>query len=180
VTRRTGVTRQGSAYLLPFWRGPLLVDPATRTLLPAGGPAQDLGFRVCLTALLYLISLDPAALGAPASPLELTGGATFFRGLHGLPHAPLEARFGQDAEAFRQAASRLGGEPRAEGDSAFAFTVFPGLRVEVILWLADEELPAQASFTVPAHLDRFWQLDAIWGLLNLVAQDLLAAAPAAP
>jgi hypothetical protein len=56
-----------------------------------------------------------------------------------------------------------------------ALRVFPGLTVEVILWRADDEFPAQVSFTLPAHLDRFWFLDAVWGLLNLVTQELLKA-----
>ena len=38
-----------------------------------------------LTALLYLLRVDPASLGGPVSPLDLPGGATFFRGPHGLP-----------------------------------------------------------------------------------------------
>ncbi len=41
---------------------------------------------------------------------------------------------------------------------------------------ADDEFPAVA-FTLPAHLDRFWRLDAVYGLLNLVTQELLQAAP---
>jgi hypothetical protein len=56
----------------------------------------------------------------------------------------------------------------------------PGLAVEVILWQADDEFRAQVSFTLPAHLDRFWLLDAVWGLLNLVTQELLQAAPGEP
>jgi hypothetical protein len=63
----------------------------------------------------------------------------------------------------------LTGDPGGEAD-------FFGLAVEIISWLADDEFPAQVSFTVPAHLDRFWSLDAVWGLLNLVAQELLLAA----
>jgi hypothetical protein len=51
-----------------------------------------------------------------------------------------------------------------------ALEVFPGLVVEVTLWLADNEFPAQVAFTVPAHLDRFW------GWLNLVTQEALLAA----
>jgi hypothetical protein len=42
--------------------------------------------------------------------------------------------------------------------------------VEVILWQADDEFPAQVSVTLPAQLDRFWFLEAVWGLLNLVTQ----------
>jgi hypothetical protein len=155
------------------------VDPKVRSVVLARDPGAEPGFRVCLTAILYLLRVDPAALGQPVNPLDLPGGATFFRGLHGLPHAPLEAHFGQDLAAFQEAGVRLGGEPRTQGDAAYAFAVYPGLTVEVILWLADEEFPAQATFTVPAHLDHFWGLDAIWGLLHMVVQEMISLSPSA-
>jgi hypothetical protein len=176
VTARTGALSQDGLYHLSFLDRKLLIDPERRQVLPAGAPGADPGFRVCLTALLYLLKVDIAALGPAISPLELPGGATFFRGHHGLPQAPLEARFGQDVPAFVAAGQRLKAEPRPAGDAALAFQVFPGLLVEVILWGADEEFPAQVSFTVPAHLDLFWHLDAVWGLLSLVVQELLQAA----
>jgi hypothetical protein len=126
-------------------------------------------------ALSYLLHLVPSSLGPPISPLELPGGATFFRGHHGLPGAPLEARFGRDLAGFLAAGQKLRAEARPAGDAALALRVFPGLMVAVILWQADEEFPAQVSFTLPAHLDRFWFLDAVLGLLSLVAQELLKA-----
>ncbi|MBM4285985.1 MAG: DUF3786 domain-containing protein, partial [Deltaproteobacteria bacterium] len=141
------------------------------------GSDADPGFHVCLTALLYLLEVDPAALGHPVSPLQLPGGAIFFRGPHGLPQGPLEARFGRDLTGFQAAAARLGGIKGRDGDGAYSLEVYPGLRVGVILWLADEELPAQVSFTVPAHLERCWHLDAVWALLHLAARELLAHAP---
>ena len=137
-------------------------------------PEGDPGFRACLLALSYLLRLVPSALGPPISPLELPGGTTFFRGHHGLPSAPLEARFGRDLAGSWPPARSSGRKPPA-GDAALALRVFPGLTVAVILWQADEEFPAQVSFTLPAHLDRFWFLDAVWGLLSLVAQELLKA-----
>jgi hypothetical protein len=176
VTGRTGVVFQAGLYQLPFLHRKLLVDLKRRQVQLVEAPEADPGFRVCLTALLYLLRIDPKALGAPISPLEFPGGATFFRGHHGLPQAPLEARFGQDIPAFLAAGPRLQAEPRPAGDAALAFQVFPGLVVEIIIWRADEEFPAQVSFTLPAHLDRFWNLDATWGLLNLVTQELLQAA----
>jgi hypothetical protein len=45
---------------------------------------------------------------------------------------------------------------------------------------ADDESPAQVSFTLPSHLDRCWFMDAVWGLLNLVTQELLLAAAGEP
>ena len=176
IAGRTGALYQGGAYHLPFLDRALLLFPVRRQVQVAGAPGAEPGFRLCLTALLYLLHLNPAGLGPGISPLELPGGATFFRGHHGLPGGPLEERFGRDAAGFLAAGKKLHGETRPDGDAAVALEVFPGLVVEIILWLADDEFPAQVSFTVPAHLDRFWSLDAVWGLLNLVTQELLLAA----
>jgi hypothetical protein len=176
VRRRTGAAFEDGCYRLLFLHRPLAVDLGRARVVLEDAPGEDPGFRVCLTALLYLQHLDPAALGPGISPLDLAGGVTFFRGHHGLPSAPLEGRFGRDLPAFLAAGSRLGAKTAAAGDAALVFQVFPGLEVGVILWQADEEFPAQVSFTLPAHLDRFWHLDAVWGLLSLVAQELLRAA----
>ncbi len=176
VTARTGVVFQDGVYHLPFLDRELQIDPAGREIRVFSGDPGDPGFRACLTALTYLLRLDPRGLGPGLSPLELPGGATFFRGHHGLPEAPLAARFGNDLAGFLAAGQKLKAETRPAGDAALALQVFPGLTVEVILWRADEEFPAQVSFTLPAHLDRFWFLDAVWGLLNLGVQELLQAA----
>jgi hypothetical protein len=180
VTRRTGAFFRDNLYQVPFLARHLSIDPAARRIRVSGLPEEDPGFRVCLTALLYLLHLDIAGLGPPISPLELPGGAIFFRGHHGLPHGSLEERFGQDIAGFVAAGQKLKARTRPAGDAALALEVFPGLVTEVILWKADEEFPAQVSFTVPAHLDRFWFLDAVWGLLSLVSQELLKAAPPSP
>ena len=178
VTARTGAVFRQGLYYLPFLNHQLIIDPTARQVQLEGARGADPGFRACLTALLYLRHIDIGVLGPPLSPLEMPGGTTFFqaRGPHSLPAAPLEARFGKDAAGFLAAGGRLDAEPWAAGDAAMAFTVFPGLRVGVILWQADEEFPAQVSFTVPAHLDRFWHLDAVLGLLDVVTRELLKAA----
>jgi hypothetical protein len=173
---RTGVIFQEGEYRLPYLNRTLLLSPGRRQVQVVGTPAAAPDFRLCLTALMYLAQVDPARLGPGVSPLELPGGATFFRGHHGLPHGPLEARFGRDAAGLSAAGRKLGGATRPDGDAAVALEVFPGLVVEIILWQADEEFPAQVSFTVPSRLDQFWFLDSVWGLLNLVTRELLAAA----
>ena len=175
IAGRTGALYEEEAYHLPFLDRTLSLSSVRRQVQVAGAPGTEPGFRLCLTALLFLLRINPALLGPGISPLELPGGATFFRGHHGLPSDPLAERFGRDAAGFLAAGKKLHGETRPDGDAAVALEVFPGLMVEVILWLADDEFPAQVSFTLPAHLDRFWFLDAVWGLLNLVTQELLLA-----
>ena len=176
ITGRTGALYQERVYHLPFLDRTLHLSPVRRQVQLVEAPEAEPGFRLCLTALQYLLRLNPALLGPGISPLELPGGATFFRGHHSLPSGPLEERFGWDAAGFLAAGKRLHGETRPAGDAAVALEVFPGLVVEVILWQADDEFPAQVSFTLPGHLDRFWFLDAAWGLLNLLTQELLQAA----
>jgi len=173
VAGRTGARWETRGYLLPLLNRELLIDPAARRATILQDPGAEPGFRTCLTALLYLLKIDPEALGPLASPLELPGGATFFRGLHGLPNPLLEARFGSDAAGFLASGSRLGGQPHPAGDAALSFQVYPGLNIIVILWQADDEFPAQVSFAVPAHIHQFWGLDALWGLLHLLTQELL-------
>lgn len=178
ITGRTGVECREGVYRLPFLDRELQIDPARGEIRISSAPQGDPGFRACLAALTYLLHLDPRGLGPCISPLELPGGATFFRGHHSLPNEPLEARFGLDLAGFLAAGQKLQGETRPAGDAALGLRVFPGLVVEVILWRGDEEFPAQVSFTLPAHLDRFWFLDAVWGVLNLVTQELLKAGEA--
>jgi Domain of unknown function (DUF3786) len=177
ITRRTGARFEGGAYHLSFLDRTLVLDPVKRQVEVSGISPVESGFRLCLTTLLYLAKIDPTLLGPGISPLELPGGATFFRGHHSIPSGPLEERFGRDVAGFVAAGKKLQGEVRPAGDATVALQVFPGLVVEVILWQADDEFPAQVSFTLPAHLDKFWFLDAVWGLLNLMTQELLAAAP---
>ncbi len=181
ISRRTGVAFEKATFHVPFLNRELRLDLDRMRLWVSGPEEAEPDFLTCMTAILYLLRIDPLVLGAPVSPMELTGASTFFqaRGPHALPTAPLERKFGSHLPAFLDAGQRLGAEKREAGDAALALRVFPGLTVEVILWEADEEFPAQASFTVPAHLDRFWHLDAVLGLLQLVVRELRAASSAA-
>jgi hypothetical protein len=182
IARRTGVRRHQNAFRLPYFNQEAVMDLDGQRVFRAGASDEEPGFRLCLLSVLYLLSMDTAGLGPPVSPLELTGATTFFqsRGPHAIPSAPLEDRFGRDLAGFLEVGRRLGAEKRASGDGALAFQVFPGLTVEVLLWVADDEFPAQVSFMVPSGLDRFWQLDAVLGLMGLVVKELLRTAAPSP
>jgi Domain of unknown function (DUF3786) len=177
IARRTGIRRQQQVFRLPYFNQEVVVDLEQQRVFRTAAPEEEPGFRLCLISLLYLLFVDTRELGPPLSPLELPGATMFFQkqGPHAIPRAPLEARFGRDLPRFLEIGQLLGAERRPSGDGALAFRVFPGLTVEVVLWEADEEFPAQVSFTVPSHLDRFWQLDAVLGLQGLVVKEVLRA-----
>jgi hypothetical protein len=177
IARRTGIRRLRNVFRFPYFNQEAVLDLDQQRVFRAAASEEEPGFRLCLISLLYLLYVDTAELGPPLSPLELPGATTFFqsRGPHAIPSAPLVERFGRDLAGFFQVGALLGAERRPSGDGSLAFQVFPGLPVEVILWGADEEFPAQVSFTVPSHLDLFWQLDAVLGLLGLVVKEMLRA-----
>lgn len=177
VCRRTIARHELDAYFLPFFQRELVIQPAAKSIYLDGQPELEAEFQLCLITLLFLLKVETALLPSrQVSPKEYKGGVTFFQGPHALPTARLEERFGQDRELFLAAARRLGGREVAQGDAAVALTPFPHLTVEVILWLGDEEFPPQVVFTLPAALERFWALDGIWALLNVVSRELWRAA----
>ncbi len=176
VQGRTGVRGEGGVYHLPFLNRILAIQPAVRQSHMQGREGEDPSFQLCLAALLYLMKVDAADLGSrQASPKEFRGGTTFFQGPHALPVSRLEERFGNDREGFLTAGLSLGGEVRPLGDAAVALTAFPGLTVEVILWLADEEFDAQVNLTITSGIEKFWALDGVWALLNVVTRELWRA-----
>ena len=176
VCRRTTARWQADAYRLSFCHRELVVLPQVKTIRLDGQPDREAEFQLCLTALLFLLEVDTALLPSrQVSPREYKGGVTFFQGPHALPTARLEERFGADRQLFLAAGRRLGGTEIAQGDAGLALTPFPHLVVEVILWLGDEEFPPQVVFTLPAALERFWALDGIWALLNVVSRELWRA-----
>lgn len=176
VEGRTGARHREGTYLLPFLNRELLVQPAAKLIEVRGQSQGELEFQLCLTALLFLLNVDARRLPSrQVSPKEYKGGVLFFQGPHALPTARLEERFGADRELFLRAGRSLGGEEIGQGDAALLLTAYPHLPVEVILWLGDEEFPPQAILTVPAALERYWALDAIWALLNVVTRELWRA-----
>jgi hypothetical protein len=177
VECRTGAPYQAGAYTLPFLNRKLTVHPAQRLVQIHGESQEELEFQLCLTALLFLLKVDAAQLPSrQVSPKEYKGGVVFFQGPHALPTARLEEKFGSNQELFLSVGRSLGGIEIDRGDGAVVLTAYPNMRLEVILWLGDEEFPPQVILTAPAALERFWPLDAIWALLNVVTRELWRAA----
>jgi hypothetical protein len=181
VASRTGARYAAGSYTLPFLNRELTIYPAQRlVLVPGEAEAEEPEFQLCLTALLFLLNVDAAHLPSrQVSPKEYKGGVVFFQGPHALPTARLEAQLGGEPELFLRIGRSLGGVEVKQGDAAIALEAYPQLLIEVILWLGDDEFPPQIILTTPAALERYWALDAIWALLNVVTREFWRAAAAA-
>jgi hypothetical protein len=76
---------------------------------------------------------------------QLPGSRPFASAFRQRAVAPLAVRFGDLPKEIVKAARHLGGRPLSMGDAAVVLPVFPRLRVAVVIWQGDEEIPGGAN-----------------------------------
>ncbi len=96
--------------------------------------------------------------------------AHFFVGPHALRLESLLERFGSDPEGFRRVAVELGGRLEDMADAAACLWPFPRIPLYFLLWQRDDEFPARVRVLFDRSIDACLPADAIWALVNRVAQ----------
>ncbi|MBC7336169.1 MAG: DUF3786 domain-containing protein [Clostridia bacterium] len=120
-------------------------------IVPVEAEAEPLGQSDAIIVLHYLshaIGTPPA--GRWLSFMELPGGP-----LHQAPFRleavqPLADEFGHAPQLFLAAGQALGGYPVEMGDAGLVLPVLPHLSLAAVLWVADEEFPANANILFDA------------------------------
>ncbi len=169
----TGASLDKGRFQLPILGRQHLVDPVHRQV-------QDLsrlGVRVDYNTALVLVThlsrgqeVPPA--GRMISPAELPGGRALFAGPHALPMEPITGLFGRDPDGLVRRARELGGETYEGADVAVCLPGLPRVHLYLLLWLADEEFPAQAAPGVDANVLHHLDLDGLLSLCHLMVQRL--------
>ncbi len=174
VCRRALVTFQpGTGFLIPFLNRLYVCQPEAKRIRRQDHPERALSFQDCLVILVYLQRAQERPLdNRKVSERELPGGELFFRGPHALLREPLEKKFGLDPQGFLRAGLHLNGRDTGQGQASFELLVLPRIPVEYILYVEDEEFPAQISITFDCTISRHLPLDVIWALINLTSRHL--------
>ncbi|MGB9886119.1 MAG: DUF3786 domain-containing protein [Moorellales bacterium] len=142
---------QSGRFVLRYYRWRYWVEFPGAAIVPAEAEAEVLGLSDQVIILRYLVS----ALGTPpggrwVSFMELPGGP-----LHQAPFRveavePLAQEFGRSPRRFLAAGLALGGTVGSMGDASIILPVLPRLSLAVVLWVADEEFPANANLLFEA------------------------------
>ena len=103
---------------------------------------------------------------------ELPGGLGYDSVFQARVNRRLTRAFGDQLGTFSEAAEALGGVPLSVGDAAFAFDLFPRLRVAVVIYEGDEEFSASANFIFDGHADRYLPTEDLVVLGETVASRL--------
>ncbi|MEW6232100.1 MAG: DUF3786 domain-containing protein [Chloroflexota bacterium] len=135
----------GGLLTLPFFgRAYTVAFPALEVRDAQTGQTPPLAHQILM--LHHLKQADGAPpTGQWVSFRLLPDGRVYERAFRARALEPLARTFGGDAQAFQQAARKLGGEPMRLGDVSYLFRVFPRLFLAVVIWLGDEEFPPEAN-----------------------------------
>jgi hypothetical protein len=174
AARFSGATYDQGRFTIDFLGAPFTVDTNERLVIgPPNRKKAD--FQRAMVLVVHLAycgqNKPPDPAGRLVGPLEIPGGAMFFRGPHAIATAPLEKAYGRAPEALAEKALSLGAEKSS--DYLFKWRVLPKIDLACVIDPEDEEFQAQASYLIDAHAHFFMPLDAVWGLINVATLELL-------
>ena len=122
-------------------------------------------------------------MGSAAPPLvtdhwvsyrEIPGASFYFSAFVKRAIDPLKKVFGQNAAALSRAAEMLGGKTIDAGDAGYEFRLFPNLPVRLILWVGDDEFPAEASIVFDESIKEILSPEDIAWLAGMLVYRLIA------
>lgn len=152
----------------------ILVDLDSRTV--QGNSGEPVSERLAAVAARYL--LLAGRMNGDAEPrvsfAEIADARGYEGPFRGRVIAPLLARFGRRAEAFREAAASLGGEEvRNEGSGlGFRIRVFPRIRLAFLLHPGDEELAPGGQVLFPRALFSAFTVEDAVAMAELASRAL--------
>ena len=159
-------------FLLPFLNQTFQILPTKQSIIPLYMNAPHIkSFELDLIILTYLLRVKAINIrGKMVNEKQIPGGETFFRGPHSFNTRPMEEIFGEDRDAFLSVGKKLNGKVRKLGDAGICLPVLPRIPVTLILWVKDDEFPAEIKVGFDSTVSSHLPLDIIWALINVISQ----------
>lgn len=142
----TGCRQDASGdFLLPFFWREYVISADDFTVRRTDDGEQPSSFIQSLI-LTYLVTADGTTPSRRWIGFrELPDGMFYVQAFRGYTGRRLVQQLDGGLEAFRHACEEMGGEPLdAIGDAGYSFALLPRVRVGVVYWQGDEDLPSQA------------------------------------
>ncbi len=171
VRRRSGAQGNGQRLVLPY------LGARCEVLLPEARFQPELPLVEKILVLHYLLGAGQAPTRGELVAFKNLPGAAFYEGPY-RKRGPerIAARFAADVRRLPEAARPLGGSPAELGDVSVRIPVLPKIEAVVVLYAADEELPAEASILFSDTIVNFLPLEDVAVLSGVIASRLGKAA----
>jgi hypothetical protein len=107
---------------------------------------------------------------------EIPGAAFYFGAFVKRAVEPLKKVFGDNLVGFTRAAQKLRPQEIENGDVGFEFRVLPAVPLQLILWAADDEFPAEANILFDKNIGQILSPEDVAWLAGMVVYRLMALA----
>jgi len=176
LIERSGFERSdGNAFLVPFLDRTYLVDSDGFGFSDSDAPEKEVPIQEQVLVLHYLQAPEaPGPSGAWVSYREIPGASFYYSAFIKRAIDPMKKVFGRDPDAFRRAAGRLWGRPIEPGDVGFEFDVFPRVPLQMVLYIGDDEFPAEANILFDPSIERLLSAEDIAWMAGMLVYRMIA------
>ncbi len=123
--------------------------------------------------LYYLVTADGTPLeGRWVSFADLPDGRFYNQAFQGYTGVEVARHFGDDLQAFENAARKLGGQKVFYGDAAFAFQALPRVNLAIVYHQGDEDFPASCQILFDASTSHYLPIDVSAILGSMLARAI--------
>jgi hypothetical protein len=121
-----------------------------------------------------LASAAPSLAGQWVAYREIPGASFYFSAFVKRAIDPVKNVFGQNLAGLSDAAAQLNGRAIEPGDVGFEFDFFPHAPLQLILYAADEEFPAEANILFDRTIGEILSPEDIAWLAGMLVYRLIA------
>ena len=112
-------------------------------------------------------------LGQWVSYREIPGASFYFSAFVKRAIDPLKNVFGQDPQGLTNAAKELNGNPIEPGDAGFEFALLPKVSLQLVLYVGDDEFPAEANILFDRSVGEILSSEDIAWLAGMLVYRLI-------
>jgi hypothetical protein len=107
---------------------------------------------------------------------EIPGASFYFSAFAKRAIDPLKNVFGKNLSGLSKASALLNGRPIEPGDAGFEFDILPNVPLQLILYAADEEFPAEANILFDRNIGEILSPEDIAWLAGMLVYRLIVIA----
>lgn len=108
-------------------------------------PLEEMIYAKILTIRFLLNGAVMEGTGKYKTYREMPWGEVYLRQFDGRCIKRLAFTYGNRLDDFRKIMEHMGAEPITHGDAAYELSIYPGYRIQMILWEGDEEFPPSSQ-----------------------------------
>jgi hypothetical protein len=175
IAQRSGLRQgDGVGLLVPFLGKTYRIDYPDFHFTSVEEPEVKVPLQEQVLILHYLQGSRPFLKNQWIAYREIPGAGFYFGPFVKRAVDPLKKVFGNNSTGFAAAAVRLGGVAQETGDAAYCFSPLPYVPLQLIVWVGDDEFPAEANILFDGTAgDYLSPEDAAW-LASLLVYRLIS------